>query len=170
MRIAIASNGGKVAAHAGHCREFMIYDADGQDARLVETRPNPHAGEPFTPGASRSSQDPDRQGQGQGLGHGHHHGHGQGNCGHEGEGHGQGHGHGHDAGQEQACREGILGALKDCQAFVAQGAGWGLIDNLSRHGMRVLLSEPADANEAALAAVRGSLAEPSEREGRCCRH
>lgn len=36
MRIAIPLNGGKLARHFGHCEEFALFDAEGEQAKVAE--------------------------------------------------------------------------------------------------------------------------------------
>ncbi len=41
MRVALATEGGKVAAHFGHCPEFTICDVEGNKIKAWHVIPNP---------------------------------------------------------------------------------------------------------------------------------
>ena len=41
MRIAVASENGKVTEHFGHCQGFMLFDTDNNQIVKSETIPNP---------------------------------------------------------------------------------------------------------------------------------
>ena len=41
VKIAVASDKGQVTGHFGHCQEFNVYEADGQEIKKEESVPNP---------------------------------------------------------------------------------------------------------------------------------
>ena len=53
MRIAVASENGKVSEHFGHCKDFVIFDTENGQVNKSEAIPNPGHKPGFLPSSSK---------------------------------------------------------------------------------------------------------------------
>lgn len=143
MKIAVASDGERrIASHVSRCQEFLVYQVDGHEATLLETRPNPLL---VTAGGQPAANP---------AGHGHQHRHG----------HAHGHGHHHGANDAECHSENhaghhgaLAGVLLDCEALIARGMGSGFWQQMLNLGVRPMIVKELDAELAALALASGEL-------------
>lgn len=83
-----------------------------------------------------------------------------------GEEHGEGvasfQGHGYDP-QSQDRHARMAGAISDCQVLIARGMGAGAYDSLRRAGIRVIMTDEPQIEEAVKAFLSGRLVDHPER-------
>jgi predicted Fe-Mo cluster-binding NifX family protein len=72
----------------------------------------------------------------------------------------EGHQHGQD---EASLHTSMLFNVKDCEALIARGMGWGMYEAIRQAGMKPYLTEIVSADQAVEAYVKGSLDDHVER-------
>lgn len=74
------------------------------------------------------------------------------------------HAEGHHHGQEEASlHTNMLSNVRDCEALIARGMGWGMYEAIKEAGLKPFLTEIVFADEAVEAYVKGSLDDHVER-------
>jgi predicted Fe-Mo cluster-binding NifX family protein len=74
------------------------------------------------------------------------------------------HAEGHHHGQEEASlHNNMLSNVRDCEALIARGMGWGMYEAITQSGLKPFLTEIASADQAIEAYIKGSLDDHTER-------
>jgi predicted Fe-Mo cluster-binding NifX family protein len=76
------------------------------------------------------------------------------------EPHAEEHHHGHE---EASLHTNMLSNVRDCEALIARGMGWGMYEAIKQSGMKPFLTEIASADQAVEAYIKGSLDDHTER-------
>jgi predicted Fe-Mo cluster-binding NifX family protein len=76
------------------------------------------------------------------------------------EPHAEGHHHGHE---EASLHTNMLSNVRDCEALIARGMGWGMYEAIKQSGMKPFLTEIASADQAVEAYIKGRLDDHTER-------
>ena len=75
-----------------------------------------------------------------------------------GRGGGQGHGHGHHHGEEHKTgHERLAEGIKDCSHLICHGVGWRLVEDLTKIGIKPIITNETDVLEAAKKMESGTL-------------
>jgi predicted Fe-Mo cluster-binding NifX family protein len=75
-------------------------------------------------------------------------------------GHGQGHGYGPE---EENRHARMAGSISDCQALLCRGMGMGAYQSMQSYGIKPIVTEIADIEEAFKAYLAGSIVDHTER-------
>ena len=74
------------------------------------------------------------------------------------------HAEGHHHGQAEASlHTDMLSNVKDCEALIVRGMGWGMYEAIKEAGMKPFLTDTALADQAVEAYIKGSLDDHTER-------
>jgi predicted Fe-Mo cluster-binding NifX family protein len=74
------------------------------------------------------------------------------------------HAEGHHHGQAEASlHANMLSGVKDCEALIARGMGWGMYEAIKEAGMKPFLTDMVSADQAVEAYIKGSLDDHAER-------
>lgn len=136
MKIAAVTDDGKtLSAHFGRAKYFSVYTVE--EGKVVAREKVEKEGHHTFAG-----------------------GHGEGACCGEEHGHGEGHGEGRGAG---ARHRRMLAGIGDCQALLARGMGRGAYLGLLEKGIRPVLTDLHDIEEAVRALVEGKIEDRPDR-------
>jgi predicted Fe-Mo cluster-binding NifX family protein len=73
-------------------------------------------------------------------------------------------GHAHETGPAADARhDQMASAIADCQAVICGGMGWGAYERMAANGIRPIVTELIDVDEAALACAAGAIVDHTER-------